>query len=38
MIAVELMRVNMIGCAYLYNMVHVVLYSGFARSFTTCRD
>ena len=37
MIAVELMGVHMMGCAYLY-VVHVVLYTGFARSFTTCRN
>ena len=37
MTAVELRGVYMMGRAYLC-MAHVVLYSGFARSFSTCRN
>ena len=36
MIAVELRGVHMMACAYLH-IVHMY-YSGFARSFTTCRN
>ena len=37
MTAVELRGVYMMGRAYLC-MAHVVLYSGFARSFSTCSN